>query len=161
MHAVSLWFVLLWLYLHYNDVMTDTMTSQITSLTIVYSTVYSGADQRKHQSSASLAFVRGIHRSPMESPHKEPVTQKMFRFVDVNMTVCYSDFDFPQTPGVTVGKMVDRLGARGLCFILWAVGGSNPLKAMPNISASWVVSSYQRTVVYRISVFQLTKKIKI
>ena len=40
-----------------------TMTSQITSLTFVYLIVYSGADQRKHQSSASLAFVRGIHRS--------------------------------------------------------------------------------------------------
>ena len=39
------------------------MASQITSLTIVYSTVYSGADQRKHQSSASLAFVTGIHRA--------------------------------------------------------------------------------------------------
>ena len=40
------------------------MASQIASLTIVYSTVYSGTDQRKHQSSASLAFVRGIHRLP-------------------------------------------------------------------------------------------------
>ena len=40
-----------------------TMTSQITSLTIVYSTVYSDADQRKHQSSASLAFVWGIPRT--------------------------------------------------------------------------------------------------
>ena len=40
----------------------DEMASQITSLTIVYSAVYSDADQRKHQSSASLAFVRGIHR---------------------------------------------------------------------------------------------------
>ena len=39
-----------------------TNASQITSLTVVYSTVYSGADQRKHQSSASLAFVWGIHR---------------------------------------------------------------------------------------------------
>ena len=38
------------------------MASQITRLMIVYSTVYSSADQRKHQSSASLAFVRGIHR---------------------------------------------------------------------------------------------------
>ena len=45
-----------------------TMSSQITSLTIVYSTVYSGADQRKHQSSASLAFVWGIHRGPDEFP---------------------------------------------------------------------------------------------
>ena len=42
------------------------MASQITSLTIVYSTVYSDADQRQHQSSASLAFERGIHR-PMAS----------------------------------------------------------------------------------------------
>ena len=46
---------------HYDDIM-DAIASQITSLTIVYSTVYSDADQRKHQSSASLAFVRGIHR---------------------------------------------------------------------------------------------------
>ena len=49
---------------HYNDVIMGAMASQITSLTIVYSTVYPGADQRKHQSSASLAFVWGIHRSP-------------------------------------------------------------------------------------------------
>ena len=47
---------------HYNDVIMTTMSSQITSLTVVYSTVYSDADQRKHQSSGSLAFVRGIHR---------------------------------------------------------------------------------------------------
>ena len=53
------------------------MASQITSLAIVYSTDYSGADQRKHQSSASLAFVRGIHRWPVNSPHKWPVTRKM------------------------------------------------------------------------------------
>ena len=45
---------------------------------IVYSTVYSDADQRKHQSSASLAFVMGIHRSPVNSPHKGPVTRKIF-----------------------------------------------------------------------------------
>ena len=47
---------------HYIDVIVSTMASQITSLTVVYSTVYSDADQRKHQSSASLAFVWGIHR---------------------------------------------------------------------------------------------------
>ena len=51
------------------------MASQIASLTIVYSTVYSGTNQRKHQSSASLTFVRGIHRSPVNSPHKGPVTR--------------------------------------------------------------------------------------
>ena len=59
--------------------------SQITSLTIVYSTVYSDADQRKHQSSKSLAFVRGIHRWLVNSPHKGPVKQKMFPFDDVIM----------------------------------------------------------------------------
>ena len=54
-------------------------------LTIVYSIVYSGTDQGKHQSSASLAFVRGIHRAPVNSPHKGPVTRKMFPFDDVIM----------------------------------------------------------------------------
>ena len=59
--------------------------SQITSLTIAYSTVYSGADQRKRQSSTSLAFVWGIYRWPMNTPHKGPVTRKMFPFDDVIM----------------------------------------------------------------------------
>ena len=63
----------------------STMASQITSITIVYSAVYSGTDQRKHQSSASLAFVRGIHRGPVNSPHKWPVMRKMFPFDDVIM----------------------------------------------------------------------------
>ena len=62
-----------------------TIASQITSLTIVYWNVYSGADQSKHQSSASLAFVCGIHRGPVNSPHKWPVTRKMFPFDDVFM----------------------------------------------------------------------------
>ena len=70
---------------HYNDVIMSMMASQITSLTIVYSTVYSGADQRKHKSSASLAFMRGIHWWPVNSPHKGPVTWKMFPFDDVIM----------------------------------------------------------------------------
>ena len=64
---------------HYHDVTMGTMASQITSLAIIYSSVYSDADQRKHQSSASLAFVR--------SPHKGPVTRKMFPFDDVIMKV--------------------------------------------------------------------------
>ena len=62
--------------------------SLITSLTSVYSIVHSCADQRKHQSSASLAFVRGIHRRPVNSLHKWPVTRKMFPFDDVIMPVC-------------------------------------------------------------------------
>ena len=47
---------------------------------------FSGADQSKHQSSVSLAFVQGIHRWPVNSPHKWPVTRKMFPFDDVIMT---------------------------------------------------------------------------
>ena len=70
---------------HYNNVIIGAIASLITSLTIVYLSVYSDADQRKHQSSASLAFVRGIHRGPVNSPHKWPVTQKMFPFDDVIM----------------------------------------------------------------------------
>ena len=63
------------------------IVSQITSLTIDYSTVFSGADQRKHESSALLAFVRVIHRGPVNSPHKRPVTRKMFPFDDVSLLI--------------------------------------------------------------------------
>ena len=66
---------------HYDGVIMGATASQITSLTIVYSIVYSDADQRKHQSSASLAFVWGIHRGPVNSPHKWPVTRKRFRLM--------------------------------------------------------------------------------
>ena len=79
---------LLWiqiLILHYTDIIMGTIASQITSLTIVYSTIYSDADQRKYQNSASPAFVRGIHRRPVNSPHKWPVTRKMFPFDDLIM----------------------------------------------------------------------------
>ena len=68
---------------HYTDIIMGTIASQITSFTILYSTVYSDADQRKYQSAASLAFVWGIHRRPVNSPHKWPVTRKMFPFDDV------------------------------------------------------------------------------
>ena len=63
---------------HYSDVMMEGMTSEITSLTIVYSTAYWGTDQRKHQS-----FVEGINRLPVNSLHKCPVMQKMFPFDDI------------------------------------------------------------------------------
>ena len=65
---------------HYGDVIMDAIASQITSLTVVYSTVYSDADQM-----ASPAFVWGIHRGQVNSPHKWPVTRKMFPFDDVIM----------------------------------------------------------------------------
>ena len=66
------------------------IASQITSLTIVYSTDYSDADQRKHQSSASPAFVWGLHRWPVNSLQKGPVTRKMFPFDDVIMEILNS-----------------------------------------------------------------------
>ena len=68
---------------YYSDVIMSAMASQSTS---VYSSANSGTYQRKHQSSASLAFVRGIHRWPVNSPHKGPVTWKMFPFDDVIMS---------------------------------------------------------------------------
>ena len=73
------------LWEHYNNVIMTTIASQITSLAVVYSTVYSDADQRKHQSFASLALVWGIHRGPVNSSHKWPVTRKMLPFDDVIM----------------------------------------------------------------------------
>ena len=77
LYVISLW--------HNGDAIMGTIASQITCLTIVYSTVCSDADQRKHQSSASLAFVLGIHRGPVNSPHKWPVTRQMVPFDDVIM----------------------------------------------------------------------------
>ena len=83
---------------HYDDVIMTMLASQITSLTVVYSIVYSGVNQRKYQSSASLAFVRKIHRGPVNFPHKCPVTRKMFPFDDVIMRVEWS--------GITIGNVI-------------------------------------------------------
>ena len=68
-----------------NDVIIGAITSQITSLTIVFSTVYLDIDQRKHQKLRVTGLVRGIHRRPVNSPHKWPVTREMFPFDDVIM----------------------------------------------------------------------------
>ena len=102
--------------LHYNDVIISAMASQITSLTNVYSMVYSGADQRKHQSFASLASVRGIHLWPVNSPHKRPVTRKMFPFDDdimePKLTYC------PLDPQV---KVMIKLLSKYKHFLSWHV----------------------------------------
>ena len=66
-----------------------TMASKITSFMNVYSIVYSSANQTKQQSSASLAFVGGIHRFTVNSPKKEPVTRKISLFDDVIMRVVW------------------------------------------------------------------------
>ena len=110
------------------------MASQITSFTIVYSTVYSGADQRKHQSSASLAFVRGIQRWPVNSSHKWPVTRKMFPFDDVIMAFLWhvspiQQYKFgqrwlkvgPFCQTITCGP--DRLGVLGIITISHSLFG--------------------------------------
>ena len=77
------------------------------------STVYWGADQRNHQSSVSLAFVRGIHRRPVNSPHKWPVTRKMLPFDDVIMLqkrsqVCWVLFCLSDK---TLSKALQRMAA--------------------------------------------------
>ena len=86
----------------YSDAIMGAMASEITSLMIVYSTV-SSADQRKHQSYASLVFVRGIDRWPMNSPHKWPITRKFLPFDDVivkfdGCMVLFLQWDTSKTP---------------------------------------------------------------
>ena len=71
---------------HYSDVIMGAMASQITRITFVYSTFHSGADQGNHQSSAPLAFVRGMHWWPVNCPHKWPVTRQTFPFDDIIMS---------------------------------------------------------------------------
>ena len=67
--------------------------SQITGVSIVCSTVCSGVDQRIHQNSASLAFVRGIHRWPVDSPYKGPVTRKCFHLMASSWPKAFSHHD--------------------------------------------------------------------
>ena len=80
---------------HYNDVILGAMVSQIIRLTIVYLTVYSGADQRKHQSSASLDFVRGIHRWPviMEFPEKRALFPTISWFLLARIIILWTGRD--------------------------------------------------------------------
>ena len=80
---------------HYNVVKMSAMASKITCFSIICSSVGSGAN-KKNQSSTSLAFVRGIHRCPVNSPHNSPITRKMFAFdyaimlwkISVKTTIC-------------------------------------------------------------------------
>ena len=91
------------------------ITSLITSLTIAYSTVYSDADQRKHQSSASLAFVWGNHRGPVNSPHKWLVTRKVFPFDDVIMDchICV------RATHIVVGHFAAWTTWCGVLIVIW------------------------------------------
>ena len=114
--------VSMYIYKHYDhnyDVIMGAMASQITSLTIVYSTVYSGAHQRKHPSSASLAFVRGIHRGPGNSPHKWLVTRKMFPF-DWRHHVSWSLIHHPLDKMFAFSQTIfSNAFSRSKSFIFW------------------------------------------
>ena len=132
---------------HYDYVIMGTMASRITSLTIVYSTVYSGADQRKHQSSVSLAFVRGIRRGPVNSPHKWPITQKMFPFDDVIMDATFNSncgvgsmiqsFSLldPSTHPTPNPHITPTPHPHWFCWTLskWQL----PVKSTPKLSSKW------------------------
>ena len=96
----------------------EPMASQITNLTIVYLIVYSGTDQRKHQSPASLAFVGGIHRGPVNSPHKRPVTRKMFLFDDVIMRhLCVGLLDHPYMHIVLIAQANSNVKPLQWCYM--------------------------------------------
>ena len=68
---------------------------------------------KNHQSSASLAFARGIHRSPVNSPHKWPVTRKMFPFDDVIMR--------PPTPGTMISGALKGCRAKSDIKKTWDI----------------------------------------
>ena len=121
--------------LHYNDVIMGTMMSQITSLTIVYSIDYAGTGQRKHQSSASLAFVRGIHRWPVNSPYflcyTEILSASLLWLVTDTIVVRTNDiyeetnFDFMSWELTTIlwcvcfcGRLIKSLSATSCDFVL-------------------------------------------
>ena len=97
------------IFLNISFISQHAIESQITSLTIVFSTVYSDADQRKHQSSVSLAFVRGIHRGPVNSPHKWPVTRKMFLCDDVVMYKSVTGSSLPCSGFATILNLMLRV----------------------------------------------------
>ena len=150
------------------------IASQITNITVVYSTVYSGADQRKHKSSASLAFVRGIHRRPVNCPHKWPVTRKMFPFDDVIMgdnelasiwccqtnSKRYDNFDisiYPQLiPGFNFSKNVNWISKSKMPFLFFFAIVWNQLN--PHIPEIWLF--HNLTLKSQIKVMGIVSKIK-
>ena len=106
------------------------MASQITSSSIVYSTVSSGADQRKHQSPAPLAFVSWIHRWPVNSPHKEPVTRIFFSFDNVIM---FTSITSIHSPTLTHPHPPSRSFTRSLLL-------TNPLNQSLTVTRSFIHS---------------------
>ena len=106
---------LLWdsceIFIHYSDVVMSATISQITGVSIILSTVCSGVDQRKHQSSESL------HRWPVDSPHKGPVTRKMSSFDDVMMDILHGLYPLRRQGLVGIGILIINLRLSSGC--LW------------------------------------------
>ena len=119
------------------------MASQITSPAIAYSAVYAGADKRTHESSASLALVRGIHRGPMNSPHKWPVTRKMFPFDDVIMVSLYQEpikiFPSAYTPMYSNSVCLDNTGSGATLAIHDSINSLAPGR----FEGDFLISSFQ------------------
>ena len=116
------------------------LASQITSLPVVCSIVYSDVNQRKHQSSASLAFVREIHRGPVNFPHKWPVTRKMFPFDDVIMTTVCLKLARSQnkSPSRTMGVLTHWGRVTHICVSeLTIIGSDNGLSPERRQAIIW------------------------
>ena len=115
--------------IHYNDAIMGAIASQITSLTIIYSIVYSDTNQRKHRSSASLTFVRGNHRGSVNSPHKWPVTRKMFPFPDVIMPGIFLHYNHIESPLVRPPRRVFfLLSAQSPIYVVTSNMVTSPLR---------------------------------
>ena len=139
-----------------------TMASLITSLTSVYSAVHSVADQRKHQSSASLAFVRGNHRRPVNSPHKWPVTRKMFLFDDVIVRACWLNISAPELAphcacrcsGTVPGyrqcwtSLLCTIISMVASFVLWVLVISNVFVSIISFRMTYMVSLHHYEIEY-------------
>ena len=101
---------------HYNDVTMSVIASQITNLTIAHSTVYSGADQRKHQSSASLAFLWGVHRDRWIPRTKGQLRGKCFHLMTSSWVELYLVVMWPKIACVSeVDKMICNGGVQDQC----------------------------------------------
>ena len=103
-------------------------------------TVYLGADQRKYQSSASLAFVRGIHQWLVNSPHKWPVTQIMFPFDDIIMNVLNQPVQAQWCTYVSITPAFIGLDKGLLTVWLWAIIWSNT-----GIAVTWAIGNIFHT----------------
>ena len=133
----------------YGDVIIRANVYQITGVSMVFSTICSGADQRKHQSCASLAFVKGSHRWPVNSLHRGPVTQKMFPFDDVimfhMMTSCNGFLHYRSFHQ----SLVDSLNKRP---VMWTFGVSLILVRTSCWTKTRVAGDHQINVTTRISI---------